>query len=266
MRTTEEEYQDLRENADEDEISRRIKEITRKNVPKSLQWPKVDFKFSGKPGTPSHDEHIRSYEAASQWVDDEFRTQHYFTTLDASVQKALLVNFESDKYNNRLGYQGIKDIGYAEAIAWVRETYQPEDILYKLINKHQGIQQKEGEIVQDYIRRRHQSRTILQGHGLLKGEADDWMGKSAFIKGLREKFNLQREIRREPGWFSLSLADTETLVTSYERAAQSLRSDRQPRRGNYAMGTPKFRETLNYANGQRRGFRQGSDMYSVNTI
>eukprot|EP01050_Picozoa_sp_SAG11_P026529 SAG11_NODE_6386_length_1323_cov_3.055556_1_plen_64_part_01 len=61
--------------------------------------------------------------------------------------------------------------------------------------------------------------------------------KSAFIKGLRE--NLQREIRREPGWFSLSLANTETLVTSYERAAQSLRSDRQPRRGNYAMGTPK---------------------------
>eukprot|EP01050_Picozoa_sp_SAG11_P008611 SAG11_NODE_769_length_7262_cov_20.934385_5_plen_227_part_00 len=60
------------------------------------------------------------------------------------------------------------------------------------------------------------------------------------------------------GWFSLSLADTETLVTSYERAAQSLRSDRQPRRGNYAMGATKIRETLNYANGQRRGFRQGS--------
>eukprot|EP01050_Picozoa_sp_SAG11_P041319 SAG11_NODE_18453_length_490_cov_4.918159_1_plen_83_part_10 len=54
--------------------------------------PTIDFTFTGKPGTASHDEHIRRYEAASQWVDDEYRTQHYYTTLSAPIQRALRVD------------------------------------------------------------------------------------------------------------------------------------------------------------------------------
>eukprot|EP01050_Picozoa_sp_SAG11_P029469 SAG11_NODE_8313_length_1030_cov_30.286788_2_plen_157_part_00 len=114
--------------------------------------------------------------------------------------------------------------------------------------------------MQDYIRRRHQSRTILQGHGLLNSEADDWTEKSAFIRGLHEK--LQFEIRKEPGWFALSLKDTETLALSYARAKQALQGDRRyqrgNQRGNFAMTTPKQSAMLNFAKGNRGGFRQGS--------
>ena len=128
------------------------------------------------------------------------------------------MEFQSARYNDGKGFDDIKEVPYADIVllvAWVRSNYEDDDVLHELLLAHKEIRQSEHETVMEYIRKRKESRTILE---LYRTQFDPFMDKSEFVDG--QLPFLKKEVKKEPGWYSLKLDQLEALVKSHERATR----------------------------------------------